>query len=71
MQTDTIRTLIRSLDDDDGVSETAYDDIYNAVCDEYGEEAGAILSNAVEATDGAFYIEEGSADELIASIENA
>jgi hypothetical protein len=65
-----LATLINSLDDDHGVSESTYEEILNFVRFTHGDEAVTILNNSVDATEGRYYISEGYAGDLISEIES-
>lgn len=59
-----IRLIISMLDDDDGVSEETWNELCFWLNVQYGSEVTAMLNNAVDATDGRFYLKGGTQVEV-------
>lgn len=61
--------LIESFDSDFGQSEKTYEAAIKHIDNDYGHKVAAIFDNAVNSTDGAFYIREGMADIIVEAME--
>ena len=53
------------LDDDHGLSETAYSGLFSLMMSKLPEAVVTKITNLVDATDGRFYIQTGALDDLL------